>query len=185
MPRAAWIITVALLVVAPVAIWWIGQRADTTAAPTPAILLGNMPPKNCPTAAEIVVTKDGEAGPLQEGMVEVKSCSLIELDTSMFGRSGTYNFYVALPTARPLVVTVAGPVQGYVDATLQFGDVDGNFVIDRNDQRQVESALAGQSIVEGADVDNDGTVTVLDYALVTLNQGAGVSRPDGRPWSIR
>lgn len=182
MPRSAWLVTAVLLILLSVIIWWVGQRPSETTNNQTGILLANVPAKVCPQTAEVVVTRADQSLPILDGELPIQTCNIIALDQTLLGEVAEYKFFVAVPAAKPFTIISRGPIEGYLDVLLQLGDVDGNSVIDRADQILIEQALAGENRSNQADIDGDGTVTVLDYAHVTLNQGAGASRPDGKKW---
>lgn len=184
MRRSIWITIIALLVIAPVAIWWQGKQRSVSEV-VYGITLTNRPAKFCPPSAEVVITQGKEEKIVFDSEVTVKNCEQIPLEEALLQNATDYYFYVRLNEVRAFRLVVNGPVSSPLSHPILLGDLNNDNTIDAQDRLMVEEALKAGSYTKVADVDKDGKMGVVDHSLVTLNQGAGVGRPDGVAWKAR
>ncbi|QQG49637.1 MAG: hypothetical protein HZB70_02440 [Candidatus Berkelbacteria bacterium] len=185
MRRIVWIVIIALLVVTPIFIWWQGQRQRNNLETAYGIMLANRPTKFCPPSAEVVITRGDEEKIIFDAEVIVKNCELIPLDRSQLNEATSYYIYARLNEVRAFRIVATGPITSGMEYPIMLGDLNNDNAIDPQDKLVVEEAMKVGGYSKSADVDKDGNVGIIDYSLVTLNQGAGASRPDGVAWKAR
>lgn len=149
------------------------------------IHLTNRPSSFCPDSARVVAVKTGQATSIHfDGEAVIASCDSLRLPTEQLQESVEYQIFVSIDGVRAFRVVAAGPITTYLPFPIQVGDTNNDNVINEVDLRGVKAVLGKKGADAGLfDVDGDKEVTILDYSLVLTNQGAGVSRPDGKLWS--
>ncbi len=185
MRRILWL-GILVLVATPVLIWYQGQRTVGQESVVGAgVRLTNRPPKFCPKTAKVVVATAAQpAVALFEGQAAVGGCELLTLPKENLNQAIEYQIFISIAGARAFRLIGAGPLTTFLDYPIQVGDVNDDNIINETDRQAVAIGLKdSQQAVDRLDVDNDGQLTVLDYSLVSLNQGAGVNRPDDKLWS--
>lgn len=178
-------IILGLAIIAPVLFWFQGQRdvADTAISGA-GIRLTNRPASFCPEEARVVAVKTTAPETVHfDGQAVIAGCDAIRLPAERLAEALEYQIFVLVDGAKAFRLVAAGPITTYIDFPIQVGDTNADNVINEVDLKVVQAALgepnqAGQP----ADVDGDNKVTILDYSLVTTNQGAGAARPDGKLW---
>lgn len=173
-----------LAVMAPVVLWYLNStRTPVIKNEGATLALTNRPATFCPNTARVVAAKTSSIPAVHfEGEAVIADCYSVKLPTEQLTEAVEYQLFVYIPGARAFRVVVPGPINTAINAPIQLGDVNSDNVINEIDARGVESALGQSTIQSEFDVDGDGKVTVLDYSLVQVNQGAGVERPDGKLW---
>ncbi len=174
-----------LSVATPVAIWFIQGGRDATGQRESATLsLSNRPSRFCPETAKVVAVKTATPTTVHfEGQTTVRQCEIISLPIDQLSEPIEYQIFVQIDRALAFRAVVTGPVRT-LSMPIQLGDVTGDNTINEDDIRELERGLGQAELAAQLDIDGDKEVTILDYALVRLNQGAGVSRPDGKLWSV-
>lgn len=186
MRRHIWLVLIALLVAAPVIIWWhTNRQTKTVESGGTVIKLVNRPVKFCPATAELVITAGVPEKTIFDREVSVRNCDNIPLDPASVNVKTNFSFYIRLSEVRAARIVATGPITAPLEYSLQIGDLTNDNTIDRSDLAVVETALSSGDYSASADVDKDGKLTITDYSLVNLNQGAGVERPDGAAWKPR
>lgn len=145
-------------------------------------ILADRPGAYCPTSAEIVYIDSSpqQASSFYSETAQIKGCEIVE-GIVPFG-SGTYQVLVKLPGARATELSVTWPLTSDAVIPVLLGDINSDNHINSTDLQLVENSL--RSGANGADVDGDNTTTILDYSIVTINQGIGINRPDNGDWSL-
>jgi hypothetical protein len=148
-------------------------KAQTDTADGQVVTLVNLPERYCPAQAKLFYASNLSAAV----EVPVASCQTINLDAMTLGERDTG--YVLLPKALPLALSYSKDVSRYVVAP-RIGDVNADNVVDEKDEAIVNESLFTNEVA--GDIDSDGKVTSEDLALVRLNYGVGLLRPDGKAW---
>ena len=145
------------------------------------LILTNLPDRYCPTSAEVVVTKVSlPSKPTFDSTRRVTNCRTIGLEDGWL--SSEYVIYVHLRSAAAFK-TILSPTRT-VSVPVQLGDLNGDNLINGADETMVSLQLGQHDSLTTADIDFDGSVTVLDLALIRLNSATGINRPDNQPWKI-
>ncbi len=184
MRQIFWVV-LGLAVISPVIFWYQGSRQPKTDTLEGAgIRLTNRPTAFCPEKAKVVAVKTGRAESIHfDGEAVIAGCDAIRLPTDQLNEAVEYQIFVSIDGARAFRAIASGPIEAYLSFPIQVGDTNSDNVINEVDLRGVQAALGKIDAEAGRfDVDGDKEVTILDYSLVITNQGAGVSRPDGKLW---
>ncbi len=152
----------------------------------PGIVLTNLSSNSCPKNAWLVVMAS-DARAVYDSSISVMGCNLIPFPSGIFTK-GAYRVLVKIPRALAFEVVINDSPVTNVEHGVQLGDLTNDNAVDEKDKTVIENALTtsgqNQGTIEGADLDGDNRLTVLDLALVSLNQGTGLPRPDGTSWGV-
>ena len=153
-------------------------RINTTnnlAVLSDGIVLENLPINYCPKQAEIY--QSGRAN--SSTIVVVRDCRNIAFN--QLNLSNDQQIIIKLPKALAFTVNYYTGTNRYL-VGLRVGDVNGDNIIDEQDEELVTSNLFNSNDV--ADVDMDGEITAHDLSLTRSNRAVGVPRGDDQEWRL-
>lgn len=181
-----WLLFGLVVIAAGLLVGWIFLSYRTSTSTAPTLTLVDTPDRFCPKEIGLASVSPGE--PLIA--LPIQNCRTAALSTiyhSSFTRQ-KQTLTVYIPGALASTITLD---QKELHPTWypRLGDTNGDNQINNLDRQNIIESL-NRSALEVpkdklVDFDNDGQVTAFDLALVQVNQGVGVARPDGKSWSER